>query len=78
MVEMPSFSRVDRHRFYVGIDPNLDADPDPYPDWHQRDDADPHADPTPIFTIFFIYIQSNASLQYFSFLINGKVFLTAC
>jgi hypothetical protein len=43
---------MDRHRFYADLDPNfhLDADPDPDPDWHQRDDADPHADPTPIFT----------------------------
>ncbi len=28
--------------------------------------------------IFSTYIHSNASLQYISFLINGKVFLTAC
>jgi hypothetical protein len=28
---------------------HFDADSDPDPDWHQND-ADPHADPTPIFT----------------------------
>jgi hypothetical protein len=44
--------RIRNTAFYADFDPNfhLDADPDPDPDWHQRDDTDPHADRTPIFT----------------------------
>ncbi len=42
-------SVVDRHRFDADPDPNFDfdADPDPVSDWHHND-ADPHADSTPI------------------------------
>ncbi len=49
-------------------DPNfhIDSDLDPHPDWHQND-ANPHADSTPSFTI----ILRNASLQSF-FFISGK------
>jgi hypothetical protein len=42
---------VDRHRFYADLDPD--------PDWHQRDDADPHADPITILHI------SEISTKYF-------------
>jgi hypothetical protein len=47
---------------------HFDADPDPDPGWHQND-ADPHANPTPIFTYL---IDKNSNLQCFSFLLSGK------
>ncbi len=40
-------SVVDRHHFDADPDPNFYSDADPGPYWHHND-ADPHADPTPI------------------------------
>jgi hypothetical protein len=46
-------SVVDQHRFDADLNPDpkfhIDADPDPDSDLHQND-AEPHADPTLIFT----------------------------
>jgi hypothetical protein len=41
---------VDQHRVDADPDPkfHLEADPDPYPNWHQND-ADPHTVPTSTF-----------------------------
>ncbi len=73
----------DQHRFDANPDPDsdptvqFDADPGPDPDWHQHN-ADPHADHSPIgkygkiFLLLFTARGSNASLQCFSFHINGK------
>jgi hypothetical protein len=65
------------------LDPNVhvDADPDPDPDWH-KNEADPHADPTPSFTNVgkkITFSHSIASLHCFFFLIIAKyvIILTA-
>jgi hypothetical protein len=82
-INIESTSAVDLHRFDADPHPDstfhFDGDPDPDPDLDRhKKDADSHADHIPSSTHvgkkdkIFTFIHSNASLQFFLFLISGK------